>query len=336
MRWIFPMTLTLLAAACSAGAQTPAPSKERGPGLREIGAIALPDVEGRIDHLALDAKRMRLYVAALGNNSLEVADLKKGVRERQIRGLAEPQGVLYLQELDRVVVSNGESGKLDVFDGNTLERTNSIDVGKDADNLRFDPRTREIIVGQGDGALVFVDAATWTITKRIPLGAHPESFQLAASGERILVNTPGAKQIALVERKSEAKPKTWPVAQASANYPMALLESDHRVLVGCRNPARLLSFDTENGQACDSLELSGDCDDIFCDAERGRVFVSCGEGFIDVFERREPKTLSRSQRLPTAAGARTCLLVPELQRLYLAVPRRGSQRAEVRIFELIP
>ncbi len=335
MRLIFPMTLMLLVAACSARAQTPAPAKERGAGLRELAAIALPDVEGRIDHLALDAKRMRLYIAALENNSLEVVDLKKGERERQIRGLAEPQGVLYLPELDRLVVSNGESGKLDVFDGNTLERTNSIDVGKDADNLRFDPRTHEVIVGQGDGALVFVDAATWTITKRISLAAHPESFQLDGAGERIFVNTPGAKQIALVERKSEAKPKTWPVAQASANYPMALIESDHRVLVGCRNPARLLSFDSESGEAQDSFELSGDCDDIFYDASRGRVFVSCGEGFIDVFDKREPKALSRCQRLPTAAGARTCLLVPELHHLYLAVPQRGSQRAEVRIFELV-
>ena len=336
MRWNFLMTLTLLAAACSARAELPAPAQKPGPGLREIGAIALPEVNGRIDHLALDAKRMRLYVAALENNSLEVVDLNKGARERQILGLAQPQGVLYLQEFDRVVVSNGESGKLDVFDGNTLERTNSIDVGNDADNLRFDPLTREIFVGQGDGALVIVDATTWTITKRVALAAHPESFQLAASGERVFVNTPGSRQIASVDRQSKAQPQTWPVSQAGANYPMALIEADRQVLVGCRNPPRLLSFDSESGRACDSLELSGDCDDIFYDAQRGRVFVACGEGFIDVFERREVKSLSRSARLPTAAGARTCLLVPELQRLYLAVPKRGSQRAEVRVFEVVP
>jgi hypothetical protein len=330
------MVATLLAASCSVDARSPVAATQRGPGLRELGAIALPGVEGCIDHLALDRKRLRLYVAALENDTLEVVDLMRGARERQLQGLAEPQGVLYLDELDRVVVSNGKSGRLDVFDGETLERRASVDVGEDADNLRWDPRTKEVIVGQGDGALVAVDARTWSVAKRFELAAHPESFQLAGADERIFANTPAAKQIAVLDRAGKSEPRLWPVSTASANYPLALLEIDQRVLVGCREPARLLAFDTKTGEQRASLELSGDCDDIFYDAERGRVFVSCGAGFIDVFARREPGAFSRTQQVATAAGARTCLLVPELHRLYLAVPHRGSHRAEVRMFELVP
>ena len=332
--WFLPWVLLLAGCANSPDSQTSAP--QQGPGLRELGVIALPAVEGRIDHLAFDAKRMRLYVAALGNNTLEVVDLATRQRVRQIHGCAKPQGVLYIDEFDVVVVSNGESGMLHVFNPATFERVASLDVGKDADNLRWAPRTKEVFVAAGDGELVGVDARTWTITRRFPLSAHPESFQLATSDERIFVNVPDAQQIAVVDRRARAPDMTWPLVGAGANYPMALLEHDRRLVVGCRKPACLIVFDTDGGKLLASLELSEDCDDIFYDMEHDRVFVSCGGGNIDVFERTPGGVLARTHQLPTAGGARTCLLVPQLNRLFLAVPHRGSQAAEIREFELVP
>lgn len=303
-------------------------------GLRAVGTIQLPRVEGRIDHLSVDLDGRRLFVAALGNNSLEVADLGAMKVIKSVAGLEEPQGVRYLPAVRRIVVANGGDGAVKFFDFGTFAVTSTAKLSGDADNVRFDAKAGHVYVGYGNGALAILDT-DGKILGDIRLGGHPESFQLESAGPRVFVNVPSAGQIAVVDRDKRTVVTTWPVTAARANYPMALDEPQHRVFIGCRNPARLLVYDTESGRMITSVEIVGDTDDLFYDAAKRRIYVAGGEGFITVLDQQDADRYVVSQRLPTAPGARTALFVPELGRVFLAVPHRGSQRAEIRIYETV-
>jgi len=303
--------------------------------LRLDSAVELPGVEGRIDHLALDASRRRLFVAALENGSLEVVDLDTRKRIKSISGLSKPAGVLLLPSLSRVLVTEAGSGKLSVFDAGTLEPAVSVEVGPDADNLRYEPLTKLVYVGFGDGALGIVDPRTWKKTGEVPLGSHPESFQFDARSTRAFVNLPGSREIAVVDLVLGKVVERWPLEVAEKNYPMAIQGADRRLFVACREPARLLVLDPSSGRRFEALELSGDADDVFLDEASSLLFVSCGSGSIDVFERGEKGAYARSGSVATAAGARTCLYSPGEKKLYLAVPHRGEQRSEIRIYDAV-
>lgn len=312
----------------------PSQSGSQKPALRAAGTIELPRVEGRIDHLSVDLDGRRLFVAALGNNTLEVVDLTGMKVVKSVTALDEPQGIRYLPPVRRVAVANGGDGTTKFFDATTFAVTNTAKLSGDADNVRFDVKAGRVYVGYGSGALAILDT-DGKVVGNVPLAGHPESFQLESAGPRIFVNVPSAGQIAVVDRDKRAVATTWPVTAARANYPMALDEPHHRLFIGCRNPARLLVYDSDAGRVVASVDIVGDTDDLFYDAAKRRIYVAGGEGFITVLEQQDADRYVASQRLPTAAGARTALFVPELGRLFLAVPHRGSQRAEIRVYETL-
>jgi len=286
--------------------------------------------------LAVDAAGERLFVSALGNNSLEVLDLKKGVRLRSIPGLREPQGVYYVARVNRLYVANSDDGTLRVYDATTYKPLSTLNYASDADNVRYDPARKQIYVGYGTGTLGIIDTISGQKIAEIPLAGHPESFRLEAGGPRIFVNVPTAHHtIAVVDRVKRSVVANWQV-DAADNFPMALDEPDHRLLIATRNPARLIAIDTETGKPVASVDAVGDADDLFFDAEHKRVYISGGEGFLDVFDHQSAGHFERTAHIPTAKGARTSLFVPELNRLYLAVPHRGSQGAEIRVYEVQP
>jgi DNA-binding beta-propeller fold protein YncE len=165
--------------------------------------IPMADVQGRIDHLSIDVKGQRLFVAALGNNSLEVVDLKENKLIHTINRLAEPQGIVYIPSSNRVFVANGKGGSVRAFDTATWKMLKSIPYGEDADNLRLDPGSGHIWVGYGGGALGEFDQEG-TKLGEIKLDAHPESFHLEKNGSRIFVNLPGSRKIAVVDRKTRS------------------------------------------------------------------------------------------------------------------------------------
>ena len=301
--------------------------------LRLIHTIPLPGVSGRFDHFACDVAGRRLVVAALGNDTAEVFDLAEFKPLKSLPGLSKPTGVLILPETKKIFVANGSEGSLRAFDAGSYEPTTRVDELDDADNARFDAAAKLIYVGFGDGALGVIDPATTRLLHRIPLAAHPESFQLEVHGPRIFVNVPDAKQIAVVDRAQKTVIAKWPMEKWRGNFPMALDEARHRLFVGCRHPARLVIFDTETGTPVSDFEISGDTDDVFCDAKRQRLYVSCGEGFLDVIQRREGDRYERVARIATREGARTCFFSPELNLLFLAAPKRIGHEAEIRIYQ---
>ena len=297
------------------------------------GTIDLPGVEGRIDHLAVDAAAQRLYVAALGNNTVEVLDLKNGTHLRSLPGFREPQGIAVVSDAKLVAIANGQGEGVQFVDGGDYHPTRSTVLGDDSDNVRYGVADQRLFVGFGGGALAAISPVDGRVLSEVKLPGHPESFQLERSGSRIFVNVPTANQIAVIDRAAMTVVATWPVIGAKANFPMALDEANHRLFVGCRRPAKVLVYNTATGKESDSFDVVGDTDDLFYDALRQRLYVSGGDGYLDVFQEQGAAHFSRVAHVATAAGARTSLFVPEQSRLYLAVPRRGSQKAEVRIYE---
>ena len=298
-----------------------------------VRAIGLPRVEGRIDHLAFDAATGRLYVAALGNNTVEVLDAAGGMHVKSLPGFHEPQGIAVLPDLEFVAVANGQGEGLQILSGRDHRPHTMIRLGDDADNVRYDESGKRVYVGFGSGALASIDPVTATVLGAAKLAGHPESFQLERLGSRVFVNIPSAAQIAVIDRTSMKVAATWPVTSAAANFPMALDEANHRVFVGCRRPAKVLVFDTISGKQTGSFEIVGDTDDLFYDAARKRLYVTGGEGYVDVVQDQGGNQFTRLAHLRTAPGARTSLFVAEQGYLYLAVPHRGEQKAEIRVFE---
>jgi DNA-binding beta-propeller fold protein YncE len=330
------LTLRLLAFCAGVlGLAAELPAADTTP-LRQIQTIPLPNVEGRIDHLAVDLQGRRLFVAALGNNTLEVLDLRQGKRLASISGLKEPQGVFFVHKLNKLFVANGNDGTCRVFDASTYKLLAAVHLSSDADNVRYDAARNQIYVGYGNGALGILDATTMQKLADIPLRGHPESFRLEKSGTRVFVNVPNAHHaIAVVDGVKRSVIATWTLP-AQANFPMTLDEPDHRLLVVTRRPARLVVLDTESGKTVTTQPSVGDADDAFYDAAHKRVYVSGGEGFIDIFDQRDPDHYQPIGRIRTAEGARTSLFVPELNRLYLAVPHRRSQETEIRVYQALP
>ena len=304
-------------------------------GLVLEATVALGPVRGRIDHLTIDADRQRLYVAELGNDSVGVVDLKRAVLLSSITGLKEPQGVLYVPTADMVYVANAGDGSIRVFNGADLNAVNKIDLGDDADNMRFDRASNLIYVGYGSGALAVIDPMTRKKIANVTLHAHPESFQLESGGHDIFINVPDAREIAVVDRVQQKQVASWKPRELTANFPMAIESAGHRVLVVFRHPATLGVFDLINGALLSRVAVCGDADDIFVDGKRDRVYVSCGEGFIDVLARDGDSYVLRD-RIATAPGARTALFVPEMDRLLLAVRSTSRTAAAIWVFRPAP
>jgi len=297
-----------------------------------LRALELPDVKGRIDHLAVDLSTGRLFVAALGNDTVEVLDGRAGTWLRRVSGFHEPQGIALAADAGLVGVANGGSGDLVLFDGTDDRVVKTVPLGGDADNVRYDAAARRLFVGYGSGAIAAVEL-DGRRAGEVKLEGHPESFQLERNASRIFVNVPNVHHIAVLDRNAMKLVATWPVTDAAANYPMALDEDNHRLFIGCRNPPMVLIYDTDSGRRVGSSPTVGDTDDLFYDAARKRLYVTGGEGYIDVFQQNDADRLTRMSRVPSAPGARTSLYVPDQARLYLAVPMRGAQKSEIRIYE---
>jgi YVTN family beta-propeller protein len=294
----------------------------------------LGNVAGRIDHMAIDLERHRLFVAELGNDSVGVVDLNAQKVVHRISGLKEPQGVAYIGTNDSLYVANGGDGTVRVYHGPDYSPAGRIDLGADADNIRVDRGANRLLVGYGSGAIAVIDLKDNGKIFSFALRAHPESFQLDASSRQIFVNLPNARAIAVLNESTGKEGGAWPLRHGG-NFPMALDPERHRVLVAFRNPAKLAAFDWETGDVVSEVDICGDADDLFFDAKRNRVYVTCGAGFIDILSADDPN-YSQQARISTVSGARTGLFVPEMDRLLLAVRSHVKEPAAIWVYRAIP
>jgi len=311
------------------------PSAQTASPLQLEAKIRLGKISGRIDHMAIDLARRRLFVAELGNDSVGVVDLATGTVVQTISGLAEPQGVAFVPAIDTLFVANARDGSVRLFQGQDYASAGRIDLGSDADNIRIDVATGRLFVGYGDGALAVIDTNSRKKIADIPLKAHPESFQLDRSSTRIFINLPRIQAIAVVDRLTGQEQANWPMRDAAGNFPMALDDKAGHLLVVFRDPAKLGVYSTTDGRLLALLDSCGDADDLFADTKRGRVYVSCGDGYLDIFSS-QGNGYARSAHIATVPGARTSLFVPELDRLFLAVRETAEEGAAIWQFRPTP
>jgi len=304
----------------------------QNPQVKLTQTIPLQGVEGRIDHFALDAVGNRLFVAALGNNSVEVVDLRKGERVKSITGLGSPQGIAFVPEFNRLFVANDKDGILKIYDAKSFQPVGELNFKDDADNIRYDEAAKKIYVGYGSGGIAVVNAADGKQVRSIKLSAHPEAFELEKS--RIFVNVPNSRHVAAIDPDKGQVIATWKTDLAFGNFPMALDEANHRLFVGCRMPSKLVVLNTESGEVVTKIDISGDPDDVFYDKKRHRIYAICGAGKIDTIEQSNENSYQALPKVDTADGARTGLFVPERDILFVAVPHRSSQPAEIRAYHV--
>jgi DNA-binding beta-propeller fold protein YncE len=326
----------VLAGGLAAAQQTPA--------LIAKSPIKLTNVEGRMDHLGVDVKGQRLFATSFDNHTVEVIDLKTGRQVHTISDLNEPQGAFYDPATNRLFIACGGDGAVKIYDGTTYRLLQSTTLDLDADNVRYDARSRHIVVGYGGekflagkvsrpgggGALAILDT-NGKKTGEIALDAHPESFQLEKTGTRAFVNVPDRQEVEVADLARGTVLARWPVTACTTNFPMSLDEAHHRLFVGCRIPARLVVFDTESGKIVASPPMVEHTDDLFFDANKGRIYV-LGEGFIDVWRQQDPDHYDRIGHIPTPADARTGLFVPDLGELFETIPHHGAQPEEIDVY----
>jgi hypothetical protein len=217
-----------------------------------------------------------------------------------------------------------------ILRGEDLTPIVRIELGNDADNVRVDAARKRVLVGYGKGALAVIDPASLSKIADIRLKAHPEGFQIDETGTRVFVNVPDAREISVVDLATGST-GSLRTQGAGSNFPMAIDVDGHRVLVVFRSPPTLMALSTQDGHVSARVETLADADDVFVDRKRRRIYVSCGQGLVDVLESNE-QGYRRLARVPTAPGARTSLFVPELDRLFVAVRAASNEPAAIWVF----
>jgi DNA-binding beta-propeller fold protein YncE len=312
-----------------------APPSTGNSSLSLVQKIPLQNVTGRIDHLGVDKEGVRLFVAELGNNSVDIIDLREGKRISSLTtGPNEPQGIAFVPELNRLFVANRADGSVDIFDGTTFTLLQTIKLNGDADNIRYDSNNGLVYVGYGNGGLAVINASSGEKLGNIPLPGHPESFQIEKFGNKVFVNVPDDDSIIVADKKNLKVISKWSLTSATQNFPMALDEANHRLFVGFRNPAKVIVYDTESGREVASFNTAKDVDDIFYDAANKQIYVSGGEGAVDIFKQRDTDHYDLVNRIQSVQGARTSLFIPELNQLYLAVPEHRGQEAQIQVYQV--
>ncbi|WP_165775231.1 YncE family protein [Nitrosotalea sinensis] len=309
-------------------------SKLNSSSLKLIQTIQLPNVSGRIDHMDIDLDGKRLFVSELGNNSVDVIDLTTEKHIKSITGLHEPQGIVFVPNTNKIFVANGQDGTVQIFDASTYSLVNTISLTGDADNIHYDQYQKLVYVGFGNGGLAIIDPTKLELLDIIKLDGHPESFQISDKLQPgIFVNVPEDNSIAIIDAQKRTISTKWQNSEAGGNYPMALDDGNHRLFIVYRSPSQLQVINTDTGKPVAKLDIVKDADDIFFDNKTGQIYITGGEGYLDVISQKDANNYQEIAKTPTGDGGRTSLFVPQLDRLYIAVPDYSGSDAKLLVFE---
>ncbi len=312
----------------------PAPAAEPST-LELVQTIVLKGKAGKLDHLALDGKRDRLFLANTSNGTLDVVDLKAGKLLKQVRGQTGIQGVAYAADLDRVFVGLGSGGLCNAFDGKDYAPLKTIKFQDDADNVRYDADRHLVFVAHAEKALGVVDAKTYAVKADLKLAGAAEGFQVAQGQPRLYLVTPAPSQVAVIDIDKGEIVTSYPVKMAGGGHPLALDDATKRVFVGCRQAPMLVVLDAESGKEITGVDIPKDIDDLHFDAKRKRLYASCGEGFVAVIKQADADHYEVVDKVATVAQAKTSLFDPETSRFFLAVPRQaGKEGPEIRVYKV--
>jgi len=320
--------------------------------LREVQDIELPAVRGSIDHMAVDVAGGKLFVAVAEDHSVEVVDLRTGRVVARVTGLKQPHRVALLPltanvrrdallsptsgvpEQQDLIITSKATLHADVYDGLTYLPIKQIEIEQRQGEIQFDAQFGQAYIGaesDTDAVLDVIDQS-YVKVQQIRLASRPGSFRLESGGHRIFVNLPTIGLVAVVDRAQGQVVALWQLA-ARGNSGMALDDAHHRLLISAQDPAELLVLDTQTGRIVASLGCVGDAEDVFYAADTGLIYISGGEGFIDVFHQTDPDNYELVRRVSTAKGARTSLYVPQWHKLFLAIPDGEGGQPQIRVYE---
>ena len=302
--------------------------------LQLITSISLPGVTGRLDHLSFDRKKNILFIVALENNTVEVVDLNAQKVIHTIKNMHEPQGLAFISSNNTLFIANGGTGECAIYNTETFQQISSLQLGDDADNVRYDSTGKRIYVGYGNGGIVVIDATNFTIISDIKLSGHPESFQLDEKSKKLYVNIPERDEIAVIDLDKKIVSDRWPITKTKSNFSMSLDNINHRLFVGCRKPAKLLVIDTQTGKTISVLNTDGDVDDVFYDIGSKQIYLSCGSGHVDVFTQVDANTYKTNGNIVSRPGARTSLFIPPLHQLIVAAQAGLGNKAQLLIYNI--
>ena len=301
-------------------------------------SISLIGVQGKFDHLAIDITGSRLFIAATGNHSVEVIDLKTNEVRQSIAGLGKPHGLAWVEATGSLYVADGALGELRVYKGTPLALAGKIKLSDDADDMVYDAANHLLFVGHGgsDAAnpakIAVVDTQRFTLIANLSAATHPEALDIDPQSRRVFVNIAESNEVAVIGTGTKAITSHWKLTRAADNVPLAF-DGEHQLLyVACRTPGTLIALDAANGKEVASVASAGQADDLFYDAALRRLYLISGEGEVDTYQVDEAKTLLPLGTLHTAAGAKTALFVPAQGLLYVGVPGMGDHAAEIRVY----
>ena len=301
-------------------------------------AIPLPGVVGRFDHLAIDLAGSRLFIAATGNHSVEVIDLKTDKTRQSIAGLGKPHGLAWIPETASLYVADGTLGELRVYRGTPLKLAGTLKLSDDADDMVYDDAHRLLFVGHGgsDAAnsarIAVVDTEHLSLIANLAVTSHPEALDIDPIGRRVFANIAESNEVAVIDTDSKAITAHWKLTAAADNVPLAFDAARRLLYVACRTPGALVALDSVTGIEVASVPAAGQADDLFYDSSLGRVYLISGASEVNTFQMDAAGRMRPLQVLQTSAGAKTALFVPSQNLLYVGVPGADGHPAEIRVY----
>jgi DNA-binding beta-propeller fold protein YncE len=301
--------------------------------MQRVETIALKGKAGNLDHLAIDQKRQRLFIANKANNTLDIVDLAARKLLKQIPGQQAIQGLAYAPDLDRIYAGLGGKGLFNIFNGETYKLVGTHKFEDDSDNVRYDPQTRQVFVAHAENSLAIVDAASFAVKNDVKLPGDAEGFQV--DGNLLYVAIPSPSQVAVIDAQAGSVNQTYPIKAAETATPLVIDSTNKRLFIGCRKPPTLVVMDAGSGKEVATVPIAGEVDDVSYDPARKQLYVSCGEGVLIVIHQTDADHYQVTEKFATAPGAKTSLFVPETNRFYLAVPRQPDKpAAEVWVYQV--
>jgi len=304
----------------------------------------LPELhDGDFDHFAVDLPGNRLFSTAEENSKVLAFDLKTNKLIRTISDLKAPHSMLYRPDLKKLFVVDGDLGEVKIYETDAYKPVGTIKLKEGADASLYDPSTKYLYVVNGgkdahlpNAYISVIDTNTAKSVADIKIDSNDvEGMALEKAGPRMFVVIRGNNTVEVFDRTTRKLLATWPLGEAKKPTAIAFDEAGHRLFAGTRDPGKLIILDTDSGKVVSSLPAPAMVDDMAYDGDHKRIYFA-GNEFIDVFQQHDPDHYDLIGHIPTSFRAKTAILIPELNRYYLAVPHHASRTAELRVYKVVP
>ena len=324
---IFLTLVTIFALKVKSGPASP---------LELVRTIPMPGITGRFDAFGVDVKGSRLFVTPLDHKTVEVYDLKTGKLIHSIPGIEKAHAVLYREDLNEIFVTDGPAGSLKIFKGDKYEMVKAVEQLVQPDGILYDPSTHLLyIITGGENAkldysliaVVDTDKGTHLGDIRIE-GGTMEEMRLDKSSSRLFVVNRDKNQIDVIDPKKRTILNSWPLTMGKVPVGLAFDESAHRLFVGCRSEV-IVVLDSASGKEITNVPISKGIDGMVFDPPSKRIYSEANTGAIDVYEETDSDHYRSLGTTPIGAPAKPGLLVPELNRYFVAMPQHDNVDAAI-------